>query len=63
MLCQQTLPKRWFGNMTMTSNCNDTNSAHEIQMTTICHAMNPHENVLRTPALQFYTAQQHVREL
>ena len=26
LLCQQTSPKRWFGNMEMTSNCDVTNS-------------------------------------
>ena len=41
ILCQQTSPKRWFGNMSMTSNCDVTNSAHQIQMTTICHWMKP----------------------
>ena len=41
ILCQQTLPKRWFGNMNMLSNCDVTNSAHQKQMTTICHWMNP----------------------
>ena len=35
ILCQQTLLKLWFGNMEMTSNCDFTNSAHQIQMTTI----------------------------
>jgi len=35
LLCQQTSPKRWYGNMDMTSNCDVTNSAHQIQMTTI----------------------------
>ena len=36
--------------MNMTSNCDITNSAHQIQMTTICHWMQPpHENFLRTP--------------
>ena len=35
LLCQQTSPKRWFGNMKMTSICEVTNSAHQIQMTTI----------------------------
>jgi len=50
LLCQQTPPKRWFGNMNMTSNCDVTKSAHQIQMTTICHWMkNPHEIFLRTP--------------
>jgi len=34
-LCQQTSPKRWFGNMEMTSNCDVTNSAHQMQMTTM----------------------------
>jgi len=29
-LCQQTSPKRWFGNMNMTSNCEVTNRWHEI---------------------------------
>jgi len=36
-MCQQTWPKRWFGNMHMTSNCDVTNSAHQIQITTACH--------------------------
>jgi len=27
--------------MTMTANCDVTNSAHQIQMSTICHWMNP----------------------
>ena len=35
LLCQETSPKRWFGNMEMTSNCDVTNSEHQIQMTTI----------------------------
>ena len=35
LLCQQTSPKRWFGNMEMTSICDVTKSAHETQMTTI----------------------------
>jgi len=35
LLRQQTSPKRWFGNMQMTSNCDVTNSAHQMQMTTI----------------------------
>jgi len=35
LLCQQTSPKRWFGNMEMMSNCDVTNSEHQIQMTTI----------------------------
>ena len=33
--------KTLFENMSMTSNCDVTNSAHQIQMTTICHWMNP----------------------
>jgi len=41
ILCQQTSPKHWFGNMNITSNCNVTNSAHQIQRTTICHWMKP----------------------
>jgi len=49
MLCPRTSLKRWFGNRTMTSNCDVTNSAHHIQMTTLCHWMKPlHENFLRT---------------
>ena len=48
--CQQTSPKRWFGSMTLASNCEVTHSAHQIQMTAICHWMKPHnENFLRTP--------------
>jgi len=39
LLYQQTSPKHWFENMTMTSNCDVTNSAHEIEMTTISHWM------------------------
>jgi len=50
ILCQQTSPKRCFGNRTMTSFCDFTNSAHQIQMTTLCRWMNPpHEKFLRTP--------------
>jgi len=41
ILCQQTSPKRWYGNMTMTSNCDVTSSACQIKMTTICHWMKP----------------------
>jgi len=34
----------------MTSNCDVTNSAHELEMTTTCHGMTPpHENFLLTP--------------
>jgi len=52
LFCQQTSPKRWFGNMYMTSNCDVTNSAHQIKMTTIWPwTKNPHENFLRTPLL------------
>jgi len=40
-LCQQTSPKRWFGNMHMTANCDVTNDTHQMQMTTTCHWMNP----------------------
>ena len=49
LLCQQTSPKRWIGNMNMTSNCDVTKSAHQVQMTNICHWMNPHETFLRNP--------------
>jgi len=38
-VCKQTSPTRWFGNMNMTSTCDDTNSAHQLQMTTMCHWM------------------------
>ena len=41
ILRQQTSPKRWFGNRTMMSFCDVTNSAHQIQMTTLCRWMNP----------------------
>jgi len=44
--------KRWFGNRTMTSDCDVTNNAQQIQMTTLCHWMKtPHENFLRTPLM------------
>jgi len=50
ILCQQTSPKHWFGNMNITTYCDVTNSPYQIQITTICHWMNPpHENFLRTP--------------
>ena len=50
ILCQQTSPKGWFGNMNMTSYCDVRNSAHQIKMTTICQWMNPpREHFLRTP--------------
>jgi len=50
LLCQQTSPKRSFGNMEMTSNCDVINSTpntndHHI---TLNHTL-PHENFLRTP--------------
>jgi len=41
ILCQQTSPKRWFGDRIMTSFCDITNSAHQIQMTTLCRWMKP----------------------
>ena len=41
ILCQQTSPKCLFGNRTMTSFCDVTNSAHQIQITTLCHWMKP----------------------
>ena len=53
ILCQQTSPKRWFGNRTMTSFCDVTNSANQIQMTTQCHWMKPpREKFLRTPLFE-----------
>ena len=49
LLCQQTSPKRWMGNVKMASDCEVTKSAYQVQMTTICHWMKPaHENFLRT---------------
>jgi len=55
ILCQQTSPKRWIGNRTMTSNCDVTISPHQIQMTPLCHWMKaPHENFLRTPLLALF---------
>jgi len=58
ILCQQTSPNHSFGNMTMTSNCDVRNGAHQIQMTTICHIMKtlPHENFLRTPLVKSFSA-------
>jgi len=41
ILCQQTSTKRWFGNRTMTSFRDVTNSAHQMQMTTLCRWMKP----------------------
>jgi len=63
MLCQRTLLKRWFGNRTVTSNCDVTNSPHQIQMTTLCHWMKPppHENFLRTPLHKYVLTTNEVR--
>jgi len=36
-LRQMRQPKGLFGNMNMTTNCDVTDSAHQTQMTTICH--------------------------
>jgi len=43
--------------MTMTSNCDATNSVHQIQMATDHMPLNenPHENFLRTPLLLICT--------
>jgi len=35
MLCQQTLPKRWFANVNMTSYCDVANNVYPVTMTTI----------------------------
>jgi len=40
-LCQQTLPKHWFGNMNMTSNCGVTNKGHEIEWSSYATERNP----------------------
>jgi len=37
VLCQQTLPKRWFANVDMTSYCDVTNIVYPVTMTTIRH--------------------------
>ena len=37
MLCQQTLPKRWFANMNMASYCGVTNSVYPVTITAIRH--------------------------
>jgi len=37
MLCQQSLPKRWFANVYTTSYCDVTNSLYAVKMTTIRH--------------------------
>jgi len=41
MHIMSTPPKSLLGNMNMTSNCDVTNSTHQIQMTTLCHWMKP----------------------
>jgi len=49
LLCQQTSPKRWFGNMEMTLNCDVTKSTpntNDHHMT--LNQTTPHENFLRT---------------
>jgi len=35
MLCQQSLTKRWFANVNMSSYCDVTNSVYPVTMTTI----------------------------
>jgi len=37
ILCEQTLPKRYFANVNLTSNCDVTNSLYPVSMTTIRH--------------------------
>jgi len=49
LLCQQTLPKRWFGNMKMTSNCDVTNSTPNTNGHHMTLNQPPYENFLRTP--------------
>jgi len=50
LLCQETAPKHWFGNMEMTSNCDVTNREHQIQWPPHDpEPKPPHENFLRTP--------------
>ena len=62
LLCQEASPKRWFGNMEMTSNCDVTNSEHQIHMTTIwAWSKHPHENFLRTP-LAWWSSDQHYKQ-
>ena len=39
LIMSQTSRKHWFGNRNMTSSCDATHSARQIQMTTICHWM------------------------
>ena len=39
--CQQTLPKRWFANMNITSNCDVTNSPYQIQIPPYATEWNP----------------------
>jgi len=54
LLCQQTSPKLWFGNMEMTSNCDVTNSTPNTNDHHMTLNQNPrHENFLRTPLYMF----------
>jgi len=39
MVCKQTSPKRWFGNVNMTSYCDVKNSVYPVIMTTIRHCL------------------------
>jgi len=54
ILCQQTSPKHWFGNRTMTSFCAVTNSAHQMQMTTLCRWMKPSPWKVSADATAFF---------
>jgi len=46
----------------MTSNCDVTNSVHQIKMTTICHRMSsPHEKFQRTPLSEAHKCDKCVR--
>ena len=44
LLCQQSSPKRWFGNMEMTSNCDVTNSENQ----------NHHMTLNQTPPMKIF---------
>jgi len=55
-----TSPKRWFGNRNMASNCDVTNSKHQIQITTICRwQKNPYGTFLYTPLKQTHQPSCH----
>ena len=62
ILCQQTSPKRWFGNRTMTSFVTSQTAHTKYKWLPYAAEWNPpHEKFLRTPLVQVVTLRDQVR--